>query len=72
MCVGASFGPSKLWPAEYFAEVADRIAERRGARVVLLCGPGEEPVGAEVRRHAQRPLIDTGLPSPSDDAPAGT
>jgi heptosyltransferase-2 len=61
MCVGAAFGPSKLWPAEYFAKVADEMTRRHGARVVVLCAPGEEEVGAEVRKHAKLPLIDTGL-----------
>jgi heptosyltransferase-2 len=61
MCVGAAFGPSKLWPAEYFANVADHMTERHGARVVLLCAPGEEEIGAKVRSFAKLPLIDTGL-----------
>ncbi len=37
---GASFGPSKLWPAEYFARVGDEIA-RAGARVVVIGTPEE-------------------------------
>jgi len=61
MCVGAAFGPSKLWPAEYFARVADHLQERGALRVVVLCAPGEEEVGAAVRSFAKRPLVDTGL-----------
>jgi heptosyltransferase-2 len=41
---GASFGPSKLWPAERFAAVGDRLVKERDARVVITCGPGEEPL----------------------------
>jgi len=37
---GASFGASKCWPAESYAELADRFAER-GRSVVLVGGPGE-------------------------------
>jgi heptosyltransferase-2 len=59
MCVGAGFGPSKIWPAEYFAEVADVMARRHGARVILVCAPGEEAVGARVKAHANVPLVDT-------------
>ncbi len=67
MCVGAAFGPSKLWPAAYFAQVADEMVRRHGARVVLLCGPGEERIGAEVRTLAHSSLVDTGLaPLPLD------
>jgi heptosyltransferase-2 len=39
---GAAFGPSKQWPVERFAAVADALAEEVGARCVLLTGPGEE------------------------------
>lgn len=61
MCVGAKFGPSKLWPAAYFAAAADHMTREHGARVILLCAPGEEPIGAAVRGHAKEPLFDTGL-----------
>ena len=36
LCVGAAFGPSKLWPAANFAAVADHMVERHSARVVVL------------------------------------
>ena len=60
LCVGAAFGPSKLWPAEYFATVADHMAEKHGARVIVLCSPNEREIGARVSAAAKRPLIDTG------------
>jgi len=41
---GAAFGPSKRWPAERFAQVADRLASEAGAQCVLLTGPGEEAI----------------------------
>jgi heptosyltransferase-2 len=37
---GAGFGPSKLWPLEYVAEVAGKLAAE-GAQVALVHGPGE-------------------------------
>ncbi len=37
---GASFGDSKRWPVEYYAQLADRFADR-GRHVILLGGPGE-------------------------------
>ncbi len=45
---GASFGPSKLWLPERFADVADRLVETRGARIVITCGPGEEEIARAV------------------------
>jgi heptosyltransferase-2 len=60
MGVGAAFGPSKLWPAEYFAAVSDYMTREYDAKSVLLCGPGEAKIGAAVAAAAKEPLIDTG------------
>ncbi len=40
-------GPSKRWPAAYYAEVARRLGEQ-GFSVWVLGGPGEHPLAAEV------------------------
>jgi heptosyltransferase-2 len=45
---GASYGPSKMWPAERFAAVAKSLHESHGARIVVSTGPGEEAVAAAV------------------------
>jgi lipopolysaccharide heptosyltransferase II len=54
---GASFGPSKLWPAAYFARVADAV-RRAGAQPVLLGSPGERALARAVREAAAGPLVD--------------
>src|SRR5262249_42259508 len=38
----SKFGAIKRWPPERFAHVADLLNERRGVRVLVTCGPGEE------------------------------
>lgn len=45
---GCSFGPSKLWPAERFAAVADALIERQGARIVINAAPSERTIAAQV------------------------
>ncbi len=62
---GAAFGPSKLWPADRFAAVADALADRAGARCVLITGPGEDTTRDAVITSARRPLLrpDDGAPS---------
>lgn len=62
---GAAFGPSKMWPAERYARVADTLAQSIGARCVLLTGPGEEDTRAAVLAAANTPLLqcDDGRPS---------
>jgi heptosyltransferase-2 len=54
---GAAFGPSKLWPADRYAAVADALHERCGARCVLLTGPGEEDTRDAVLANAGHPLL---------------
>jgi len=31
--------PSKIWPSDRFAEVADRLVKRYGLKVIIVCGP---------------------------------
>ncbi len=53
--------PAKRWPAERFAAIAERAIEEKSASVVLLGGPGDEEVAAQVKgRMAQGPLDLTG------------
>ena len=54
---GASFGPAKCWPAESYAALGDRLAER-GHTVIVVGGPGESKrVQAVVRGMASHPLV---------------
>ena len=51
------FIPSRRWPAERFAQVADALAERYAAQIVLVGGPGEEALAEAVAGQMQaRPL----------------
>lgn len=45
---GGSFGPSKLWPAERFAALADMLIDRRGAEIIINAAPGERAIAGEV------------------------
>jgi len=47
---GASYGPSKMYPAERFAAVGDALARGRGAQIVVNAGPGEVAVAETVER----------------------
>ena len=65
LAAGAAFGFSKRWLPERFAQTADTLTERLGARCVLLTGPGEEETRDAVLAAAKRPiyLLDNGKPS---------
>jgi heptosyltransferase-2 len=54
---GASFGASKLWPAERFAAVGDSL-DRAGARVAIAGAASERALCARVRAAMHRPALD--------------
>ena len=61
---GASYGPSKCWPAESFAVVGDRLHER-GLEVVVVGSPAEEKLVARVCEAMRAPA--TPLAGPGCD-----
>jgi heptosyltransferase-2 len=54
---GASFGASKLWPAEHFARACDEIARRRALTPVLAPAPGERAVALDVAARMEKPVV---------------
>jgi lipopolysaccharide heptosyltransferase II len=50
--------PARRWPAEYFATVADTLAQRFDAQIILTGGPGEEMTVEEVMRNMQTPAMN--------------
>ncbi|HNS21167.1 MAG TPA: lipopolysaccharide heptosyltransferase II [Sedimentisphaerales bacterium] len=56
---GASFGSSKCWPPEYFAELAGRLRKAFDAKVILFSGPGEEGIIQAILDRTEVDLIDT-------------
>lgn len=61
----ANKGDAKLWPAERYAALADRLIDRHGARVVVSGSPHEREILDAVHTAARRPLID--LPTRGSD-----
>ncbi|GAB4265074.1 MAG: glycosyltransferase family 9 protein [Deferrisomatales bacterium] len=44
--------PSRRWPEDHWGRLAAGVADRAGARPVILWGPGEEAAAEEVLAHA--------------------
>jgi heptosyltransferase-2 len=62
---GAAFGSSKLWKAEYFAQVADWLIERYRCKVLIAPGPGEEEIAKKMEesmKHNPVNLLDEIVP----------
>jgi len=59
---GAAFGPTKLWPAERFALLADALLDR-GEKAALVIGPDEVELGRLIARRARHriPLLGAEL-----------
>jgi heptosyltransferase-2 len=49
---GGAYGSAKDWPRDYFAALARRLANDRGCKVVVTCGPAERTAAAEIVRLA--------------------
>ncbi|HBX99857.1 MAG TPA: lipopolysaccharide heptosyltransferase II [Gammaproteobacteria bacterium] len=56
---GASFGSSKCWPAEYFAELAEQLQDKFNSKLLLLVGPGEEAIAARIVQASNADIINT-------------
>ena len=65
LACGAAFGPSKLWPADRYAAVADCLHDQLGAQCIIITGPGEEATRREVITTAKTPILecDEGAPT---------
>src|SRR5262245_7592171 len=63
---GAAFGSAKYWPAEYWAELAQDLTDRRGCGILVLCGPAERDLARQIARLAARKSVH----SLADEAPS--
>ena len=52
LCPGASFGPSKMWPAAHWGALVRAARERLGLDAAILCGPNEAPVAEAIQAAA--------------------
>jgi heptosyltransferase-2 len=48
LCPGAEYGPAKRWPLENYVAVAQQLAEKWAARLVILGAPGDAAIAAEL------------------------
>lgn len=53
---GGRYGSAKLWPAEHFASLADKLATG-GYRVAVSTAPGEKRVAATVAQQARAEVV---------------
>ncbi|MDH4202685.1 MAG: lipopolysaccharide heptosyltransferase II [Phycisphaerae bacterium] len=60
---GGAFGPSKLWPTERYAELADRLNQTCGATVLISVAPipKEIEIAEAIRSKAKTKIINLGL-----------
>jgi heptosyltransferase-2 len=54
---GGAFGAAKLWPTEYFAVLARRIATELDRQVLVLCGPSERLLAKQIVADAGHPGV---------------
>ena len=52
-----SRSPMRIWPSSHFAAVCDRVQDEMGAQVVLVGGPAERALVAEIRGLARSHVL---------------
>jgi heptosyltransferase-2 len=59
MNTGGAYGAAKIWPAEHFAELANRIVGRRGDSLSVLvnCGPAEREIARDIVARSGSPRV---------------
>jgi len=50
--------PSKIWPLVRFAQVADRLAEKYGFKVLAVAGPKDIKLAQDVLKNMQHPTVN--------------
>lgn len=58
MHAGARNGKAKRWPTSHFAALADQLAEKLDALVVVTGAPNEASLARDIARQAQYPLLN--------------
>ena len=56
---GASYGSAKRWYPDRFAQVARRLADEWGARVVIFGGPGETAISADLESRLEGTAVNS-------------
>jgi lipopolysaccharide heptosyltransferase II len=54
---GGAYGAAKDWPAEYWAELAGRIASDHDLSVLVNCGPNERVTARAIQKQAANPHV---------------
>jgi len=54
---GGAYGAAKLWPTEYFTELAQRIVVELDHHVLVLCGPNERSIARRIVRESNHPHV---------------
>ncbi len=50
--------PSKIWPAERFAQVCDKLSEKYGFKVLVIAGPKDVKLAEIVAKNMHHPVIN--------------
>lgn len=54
---GAAFGAAKHWGADHFAALARTLTARLGCGVLVLCGPSERAMAAQIAADSRSPHV---------------
>jgi len=55
---GAAFGPSKLWPVEHFARLAELLQQEFGAQIACIGSPEAGPLAERIAAASTAPVVN--------------
>ena len=61
-----AYGAAKLWPSEYFGQLARLVTTRCDHDVLVMCGPNERAIANDIVKHSQSPRVFSMADQPLD------
>jgi lipopolysaccharide heptosyltransferase II len=63
---GSAYGAARVWPAEYFGNLARRITKQCDHDVLVMCGPNERGMAMDIVKYADSPRVLSMADQPLD------
>ena len=61
-----AYGAAKLWPVEYFGELARRVTKQCNHDVLVMCGPNERTIANDIVKYSDSPRVFSMADQPLD------
>jgi heptosyltransferase II len=63
---GSAYGAARIWPSEYFGELARRVTKICDHDVLVMCGPNERATAKDIVKYSDSPRVFSMAEQPLD------